>query len=319
MVMDDILHMMGVNDSHPRIDLLEQIKHKSSLLLSQLTDFKNLTRDYKIVSFYETQQTRRLELDPETQAWVQTGAYITPVDLGSALLELPDSMEAKVKVDADHSHMVKFDAKNNEAYKTALEYLKQFEKECQKIIPGRFALARRKVFPTSTVPFGKDPDFVGRTDIIDRLDSIFETHQRAAIYGLGGIGKSQIAIEYSHRVRDQLPEQWVFWVHAGHSDRFLQAYREIAKVAEIPGRDDPKADILGLVYSWLRNDQNGPWLMILDNVDESAILMKPLTSLQSALIQFIPQVPHGKILVTSRDRAAALDLVGSHDKYLVLI
>lgn len=62
LVIDDIQCMIAGEDYHPRTELLEQIKIKSDLLMYQLADFKNLIRDRKIVSFYERQQTRRLEL-----------------------------------------------------------------------------------------------------------------------------------------------------------------------------------------------------------------------------------------------------------------
>jgi hypothetical protein len=62
LVVDDIQKMLGVQGSHPRNALLEQIRSKSDLLAVQLADFKNLIRDRKVVSFYETGQTRQLEL-----------------------------------------------------------------------------------------------------------------------------------------------------------------------------------------------------------------------------------------------------------------
>lgn len=62
LVIDDIQRMVAGEDQHPRMDLLEQIRQKSDLLTNQLVDFKNLIRDRKIVSFYETGQTRRLKL-----------------------------------------------------------------------------------------------------------------------------------------------------------------------------------------------------------------------------------------------------------------
>jgi hypothetical protein len=62
MVIDDIQKMIAGEDHHPRVELLEQIKVKSNMLINQLVDFKNLIRDRKIISFYERQQTRRLEL-----------------------------------------------------------------------------------------------------------------------------------------------------------------------------------------------------------------------------------------------------------------
>jgi hypothetical protein len=61
LVVDDIQKMLAGQDDHPRNSLLEQIKSKSELLAYQLTDFKNLIRDRKIVSFFETGQTRQLE------------------------------------------------------------------------------------------------------------------------------------------------------------------------------------------------------------------------------------------------------------------
>jgi len=60
-VVNDIQQMLAEHENHPRNALLQQINHKSDLLMSQLADFKNLIRDRKIVSFYETERTRRLE------------------------------------------------------------------------------------------------------------------------------------------------------------------------------------------------------------------------------------------------------------------
>lgn len=62
LLINDIQKMLAEQENHPRNALLQQINLKSDLLISQLADFKNLIRDRKIVSFYETQQTRQLEL-----------------------------------------------------------------------------------------------------------------------------------------------------------------------------------------------------------------------------------------------------------------
>jgi hypothetical protein len=48
----------------------------------------------------------------------------------------------------------------------------------------------------------------------------------------------------------------VFWVHASTQARFEEAYRDIANRLELPGRDDPKASVLRLVYDWLRDEAN---------------------------------------------------------------
>ncbi len=59
-MIEDMLSMLG-QDDHPRADLLAQIDHSSNYLITQLADFKDLIRDRKIVTFYETQQTRKLQ------------------------------------------------------------------------------------------------------------------------------------------------------------------------------------------------------------------------------------------------------------------
>lgn len=60
LIMNDIQQM--VDGNHPRERLLQQISSKSDLLMQQLVDFKNLIRGRKVVSFYETEQTRQLML-----------------------------------------------------------------------------------------------------------------------------------------------------------------------------------------------------------------------------------------------------------------
>src|SRR5947209_5150110 len=138
--------------------------------------------------------------------------------------------------------------------------------------------------------------------------------------------KSQIAIEYSYRVRCRTPEKWVFWVHASSAARVEQAYREIATKVNLPGCDDPKVNILRLVLNWLSDEQNGTWLMILDNADDSDVFFDQTTSnpvyrgnlvySDPRLINFVPPAPHGTVLVTSRNRTAAYALVGDYENII---
>lgn len=57
-------------------------------------------------------------------------------------------------------------------------------------------------------------------------------------------------------------------MYASTAERFKGAYRSIAATLDLPGADDPKTDVLGLVSRWLSNIDNGRWLMILDNADD---------------------------------------------------
>ena len=61
LVVADLKKLLAGEPHHPRHALLEEIDKKSNVLSYQLADFKNLIRDRKIVSLYETEQTRELE------------------------------------------------------------------------------------------------------------------------------------------------------------------------------------------------------------------------------------------------------------------
>jgi hypothetical protein len=79
-----------------------------------------------------------LQQDSEGNYWKRTGDYITAVDTDSALLQLPDSVEEKIPVDADHSMIVKFDHRNSRAYTSARDKLRQFERDAPTVVATRF-------------------------------------------------------------------------------------------------------------------------------------------------------------------------------------
>jgi hypothetical protein len=89
--------------------------------------------------------------------------------------------------------------------------------------------------------------------------------------------------------------------------RFTQSVRDIVELAQIPGRDINDADIFRLLRAWLLNRRNGEWLIILDNADDVEFLVsKPGCT---GLVECIPTCLHGALILTSRDRGAAIRLV----------
>ncbi|KAF2188548.1 hypothetical protein K469DRAFT_448528, partial [Zopfia rhizophila CBS 207.26] len=94
--------------------------------------------------------------------------------------------------------------------------------------------------PSSAIPSRQDDDFISRGSL-DKIRQICaRPASRAALAGLGGVGKSQIAIEYSYQVRDESPDTLVFWVHAGTQARFEEGYRRVAEATKMDGWDNPK-------------------------------------------------------------------------------
>ena len=146
-----------------------------------------------------------------------------------------------------------------------------------------------------------------------------------ALVGLGGIGKSQLAIEHAYRVRDgavrENQEVWVFWMHAETRARVEEGFKSIADAVKIPGRNQPKADMPQLVYQWLQNERNGRWLMILDSADDIDVFYNTdktakystAEGVKKPLSTYLPQSSNGSILVTTRNRQLAFQLIGSYN------
>ncbi|KAF2499145.1 hypothetical protein BU16DRAFT_261331 [Lophium mytilinum] len=166
--------------------------------------------------------------------------------------------------------------------------------------------------PVWTVPYRQDPDFIDRPDILSKLEQLLANPaSRAALVGFGGVGKSQLAIEYAFRVQEKSPHTSVFWVYTATAERFEGAYREIADKLDIKGRHQAGTDIKRLVSIALSDDSYGEWLMVVDNADDLTLFDRTDPSSES-LADYIPQSRHGRVLVTSRNKAAATSIVGRH-------
>lgn len=72
------------------------------------------------------------------------------------------------------------------------------------------------------VPFERDSQFVGREEILLQINELSKKEKRMALTGIGGVGKSQIAIEHCYRFRDEHPNSHVFWVNGSSAQRFEQ-------------------------------------------------------------------------------------------------
>jgi len=175
--------------------------------------------------------------------------------------------------------------------------------------------------PSSMVPFRRDRDFVHREILSEIQTRCSQPASRVALVGLGGVGKSQLAIEYSYQVRESSPDMWVFWVHASSAARFQEGYRKIAQRVKVAGWDSPEADILQLVNNWLCDEANGRWFMVIDNADDASVFLHPVdeskvgdnsnkAALSETLSEYIPQSQNGSILVTSRSRDVAFRITG---------
>ncbi|KAI0481790.1 hypothetical protein F4859DRAFT_476008 [Xylaria cf. heliscus] len=314
---DDVLKM--VEQAHPnRVPALMQTAPGSGELKLQLQLFADLVRDRQIGSFYETEPTPvPSQVDGR---WQRVGRPVIQVSEPSATLQFPGFRERKIPVNANHTNMVKFNTRMDPTYTTVLKMLREFVRDAPKVVSQRYDLSLGDTGRKVTVPFSRSVHLYGRTDILTRLEEIFDStnhHCRVALTGLGGIGKSAIATKYAHRYLEKHPDASVFWVRSSTAARFSQSYRELAKDLKLAGWDDPNVDILKLVYDYLSDERSGPWLMVLDGADDRSLLsmnnarQENSTGYYYPLSSNLPQGLHGSILITSRDRRVAEDLTGS--------
>ncbi|KAH8895810.1 TPR-like protein [Thozetella sp. PMI_491] len=167
--------------------------------------------------------------------------------------------------------------------------------------------------PTSFIPYSTNPDFISRGDLLDQiLKRSSGPPGRLALAGLGGIGKSQLAIHFAHRIAESRPDTWVFWVHAASRARFEKAFRDIADNVKLPGRTNQGVDICRLVHQWLSNRHNGKWVLVIDSADDYTQFLDAPGNVAEThpLASYIPQSGHGFTLLTTRNYSIGLDFCG---------
>ena len=118
------------------------------------------------------------------------------------------------------------------------------------------------------VPFLRNAYFTGRDDILTLLHkrlTTSKTPQPQVINGLGGVGKTQTAVEYAYSYRDDY--QYVLWVKADSSANLESDIVSLAGLLNLPIKDEKDQNlILAAVKHWLQTHTG--WLLILDNVED---------------------------------------------------
>ena len=147
--------------------------------------------------------------------------------------------------------------------------------------------------PIWNIPYRQNPYFTGREELLEALHKELITEhttaltQPQAITGLGGIGKTQTAIEYVYRYRKEY--QVIWWLRAEETATLTVDYAQLAIELDLPERKTAKQDIQ-IQAVRRRLEQHTGWLLIFDNAKE-----------RHDIRRYVPQIGNGHVLITSRN------------------
>jgi tetratricopeptide (TPR) repeat protein len=159
---------------------------------------------------------------------------------------------------------------------------------------------KQDFFQPWNVPHPHNPFFTGREKVISELRAALAHNgsvallEPQAISGMGGIGKTQIAVEYAYRFRRDYSA--VFWIRADTRLSFFADCAEVADLLNLSEANSPKPEAnVSATKNWLQD--NGGWLLVLDSADDLELIK-----------DLLPLSPQGHVLITSR--AQVFDLLG---------
>ena len=142
--------------------------------------------------------------------------------------------------------------------------------------------------PVWNLPYASNPSFTGRAAVLDGLHAGL-IRERGMLHpqviaGTGGVGKTQLAVEYAWRHRGDYNSVW--WIRAETSASLYGDYAALAP--QVGLGQDPNQDTMAVaVRAWLEDHPR--WLVIFDNADDPA-----------AIVPLLPRAGDGHVLITSQ-------------------
>jgi tetratricopeptide (TPR) repeat protein len=138
----------------------------------------------------------------------------------------------------------------------------------------------------------KNPNFTGRRELLDQLGERLGAGTTAvlpaALHGMGGIGKTQMAVEYIYRHLQDYDIVW--WIQATQPTQIRKSLTELAQHLRLPGADEAITAVPAVREALRLGRPYRRWLLVFDSAEDPD-MVRP----------FFPVDGPGQILVTSRN------------------
>jgi hypothetical protein len=125
----------------------------------------------------------------------------------------------------------------------------------------------------------------------------------AVLHGLGGIGKTQLAIRFARLHQNDYSA--IFWLNGKTEDSLLHSLAD--QINKLPGinstaklkTEDETKQAARQVLEWLAISINRRWLLIFDNIDNYTSKKQPEDGYYN-VTKFFPSADHRSIIITTR-------------------
>lgn len=217
------------------------------------------------------------------------------VEQNSAILNLHN--EVTIGQNADHRNIARFGSIHDRNFRPVLTRLHIFRTQ----IGVRGETCTQESISENSPAFFEVPSvpcdtFRGRADILAAMERYFQPLEKTAgqlsfaICGLGGVGKTQTALQYTMQTRHKY-SSGVFFFNADSVTALSADFDRISHLVGL-GSSSIKTDA---VKRWLSRKENQNWLLIFDNVDDLEAVR---------ITRYFPTVSWGHIILTTRDQVA---------------
>ncbi|KAF8245506.1 hypothetical protein K440DRAFT_646208 [Wilcoxina mikolae CBS 423.85] len=151
------------------------------------------------------------------------------------------------------------------------------------------------------LPYCQNNAFTRRDSLSAQLAGFLskEGHRRVALCGLGGVGKTQIALQYVYQQIHS--ECHIFWVHGGSKATFNRDYHRIMSRIGLSVTDSDEDKALLKLRDWLENEESGNWILVVDNADNPS----EYQANRMGMAKYIPQGTKGTLIITTRSGTVA--------------